>query len=548
MSSAISKQPLIAEDAEVSLDMSVVRPEVDATIAAEAEGRRKSRLLVISFILMIFVGLGNKIFQVLMLQPMVNYPLYVSMLTTAVYLPACFAYIWPMIKWGTQITPDQQAIPKKLFFYMGFLDALAGIIQTISVNYIANGTLVFLVTQMAIPISMALSKWLLKTKYKTSQYVGCLIVAAGLATVLIPKFMPKDGDSGDSCEGPKNSDTVVGLSIVGLVLSAVPMCLSSVVKERALGERNVDAIYLNGWVAVFQFLMSWPLLIPSAPMANVKIADIGTNLVDGAKCGIGINTIVPPSPTPAPTLTDAAHLTGVIATIIASASANGGLSSNFTSSLTPVGSASQGIFTEMSVAQVLLTGAAKVMGVKVGDGSCDDTQYDDCGKAPLYIAAYIVFNLFYNLLIIYIIKFGSANVLWLAMTIMVPLGSISFSLPFMPKHKSLEVPDIIGLIVILGGLITYRFFTQIRIRIWGKTDADRQEEIDAEAQAVAQTANLQTTQATVSPALSSRSGSQQQDESYYEPAVEPSFVASDQVALDDEVDGKKKKNKKGGRR
>ena len=33
-------------------------------------------------------------------------------------------------------------------------------------------------------------------------------------------------------------------------------------KERALGETELDPIYLNGWIAVFQFLFSIPVRAP----------------------------------------------------------------------------------------------------------------------------------------------------------------------------------------------------------------------------------------------------------------------------------------------
>ena len=56
-----------------------------------------------------------------------------------------------------------------------------------------------------------------------------------------------------------------------------------------------------------------------------------------------------------------------------------------------------------------------------------------------------------------ILKYGSSNLLWLAMTVMVPLGNVSFSLPFMPHKQTLKVTDIIGLIVVLSGLVAYRF-------------------------------------------------------------------------------------------
>ena len=46
--------------------------------------------------------------------------------------------------------------------------------------------------------------------------------------------------------------------------------LGSVYKEKALGDVDIDPVYLNGWVAVYQFLFSIPLLIPSAIASNVR--------------------------------------------------------------------------------------------------------------------------------------------------------------------------------------------------------------------------------------------------------------------------------------
>lgn len=45
----------------------------------------KTRALVISFLAMVLVGLGNKVFQVLEVIPMYNYPLFVNLFTTLIY-------------------------------------------------------------------------------------------------------------------------------------------------------------------------------------------------------------------------------------------------------------------------------------------------------------------------------------------------------------------------------------------------------------------------------------------------------------------------------
>lgn len=61
--------------------------ETPADDAAAKAAASRNRALVISFALMIFVGLGNRIFNILQFVPMQNYPLFVNLLTTFAYLP-----------------------------------------------------------------------------------------------------------------------------------------------------------------------------------------------------------------------------------------------------------------------------------------------------------------------------------------------------------------------------------------------------------------------------------------------------------------------------
>ncbi|CAH0517552.1 unnamed protein product [Peronospora belbahrii] len=331
--------------------------------------------LLVSFIAMVFVGLGNKIFQKLQTIPMHNYPTFLNLLTTFVYIPISFAYILPMIKYGNAITWDQRSIPKRKFAVMGGLDSIAGILQVFAATYL-GGSLLILLGQAAIPISMLISSLLLKAKYSSYQYVGAVVVSLGLLIVL---------GSGDSSSHTGTSSHMLVLWSIVMIFSCVPMCLSSVYKEKALGETELDAVYLNGWIAVFQFLFAIPLTFPAAMVGDhpVSPSELPENLYDGLMCYMGQNTI-----------TDGAHK-------------------------------------------------------------------DDCEKATIYVTAYLLFNVAYNLLIILILKFGSANILWLAMTIMVPLGNVAFTFPFMPEHQPLHAKDITGLVFIMLGLFVYRFMGEM---------------------------------------------------------------------------------------
>jgi len=149
-----------------------------------------------------------------------NYPFFLNIMGVFIYVPICFLYIWPMQLFGKSITKEQMEIPKYQFFVMGFWDAVAGTMQTLSINYISNASMLVLLQQSAIPISMLISKYflnvsadlvcekhkkafarleiltisvLVQARYTVSQYVGAMVVCMGIVVVLIPAFSsPQD--------------------------------------------------------------------------------------------------------------------------------------------------------------------------------------------------------------------------------------------------------------------------------------------------------------------------------------------------------------------
>lgn len=146
---------------------------------------------------------------------------------------------------------------------------------------------------------------------------------------------------------------------------------------------DIDVIYLNGWVALFQFLFCLPLMFPSAAMINLPMDEIWPNFVAGYRCWGGVNTVV--------------------------------------------------------------------------EGNDLGLPPDDCAMAPLYVNLYLILNIVYNLLIVIILKHGSANIMWMASTVIVPMSNFAFSLDIMPHHQPMKVADLVGLFVIMIGLVVYRF-------------------------------------------------------------------------------------------
>ena len=60
----------------------------------------------------------------------------------------------------------------------------------------------------------------------------------------------------------------------------------------------------------------------------------------------------------------------------------------------------------------------------------------------------------------------------MASTVIVPLSNVAFSLKFMPGHTELTKWDLIGLIVIMIGLVLYRFMSQL-VSVWNLLTGNR---------------------------------------------------------------------------
>lgn len=328
---------------------------------------RRRMQSVAALLAMICVGLGNKLFQKFQSIPMFHYPLVLTVLSNFIYIPMSFIYIVPMIWWGSAITIEQQRFPKKKFALMGLLDGIAGFMQTLAITNISSGSLIILLPQAAVPVSIAISKCFLKTKYSVWQYFGALIVITGIFITLIPFY--QDMSTG----------TLVWPLV--LVLSTIPMCASSIYKEVALKSIDMDSIYLNGWVGLFQFFIYFVAMFPLLWTIGISYNNTLLHIWSGLQCYTGIQS-------------------------------------------------------------------NEYIYAKGNDGHCEDS--------PVYVNLYIVINMIYNILLILIIKLESANMLWLCMTIMLPLGNIAFYLPFVPDHTNMHYSDIGGLFLTLFGMIIYK--------------------------------------------------------------------------------------------
>ncbi|GAX13642.1 hypothetical protein FisN_14Lh347 [Fistulifera solaris] len=385
----------------------------------------KSRLvkLVLSFILLLISGTGTVVLMKLQAIPMYNYPNFINLFCHFCYIPLSFLYIIPMIRYGTRITPEHIAMSRTPFLIMGALDCLASSLQLFAAIYVP-GNLLVLLPQAVIPCSMALSYMLRREHFHWRQYTGALIVLLGLVVVLEPLLtfhhatdyyceavnvdhdctvcqsettqqsclshvQPIDdvGEYANLCQwlpyqqaSRKDDELTFGWSLL-LLASAIPMTLSAMYKQAALDIAELDPVYLNGWISIFQFFFALLVAVPAAWMTNVAPFDVPQNMWDGLTCFLGHDT---------------------------------------------------------------------------NDSGCHP---DACSShTPILVGAYLAFAMLYSTCMLCVLKYGSTSILFLAQTILVPVGNLAFSFPLFQNNSSLYTSYVMGLVVILLGLILYRFW------------------------------------------------------------------------------------------
>mmetsp|Transcript_7888 Transcript_7888/g.17119 ORF Transcript_7888/g.17119 Transcript_7888/m.17119 type:complete len:640 (-) Transcript_7888:89-2008(-) len=438
----------------------------DASVSNSEETK-----LLITFLLMVIVGTANKVFQKLQAIPMYNYPNSLNLLQNFVYVPLCFAYILPVSRFGlfgNAIPHEVSIMPKKPFAIMGFLDCLTCLLLTFAAVYLP-GSLLILLPQAAIPISMILSKKIKGEQYAKYQYLGAFVVVLGILVVLEPLITQRH-EAEYTCEA-YNVDEFCALCEEETTEEG---CLSHRTKgmmmsffESSGQQQHVTIPFLNGEEEDHAVVLR--------SLAESNSTESSTN--DGELCRWISSESAQPSST-ATTTTLVWSVVTILACIPMTLSsiykerALSGEQTNidpiflngwvalfqllFSFPLSvPAGMTSNPPVTPMELPKNIWDGIKCYLGTGTIDAGCHPD--DKCMEAPLYVNMFLVFNVCFNILIVYILKFGSANVLFMASTVMVPIGNLAFAMPFMPGSTPLKDSDVAGLMVILFGLVTYRF-------------------------------------------------------------------------------------------
>mmetsp|Transcript_25756 Transcript_25756/g.53842 ORF Transcript_25756/g.53842 Transcript_25756/m.53842 type:complete len:569 (+) Transcript_25756:59-1765(+) len=427
--------------------------------------------LLITFILIVVIGTANKIFQKLQAIPMYNYPNTLNLLINFVYVPLCFAYILPVSRYGllnNAIPAEVTTMSKSPFVIMGLLDCITCMLLTFASVYLP-GSLLILLPQAAIPISMAFSKKIKGESYKFSQYFGAVVVILGILVVLEPLITSRHVPD-YTCKAINEEEFCV-------------LCGDETTEEGCLSHRtNSNFVVFGAASAVVRSMEGGDDVINSLHSSLTRGTDpfesTATENTDGALCrwvSSGSEASSSSESTTAVLLWSLVTIAACIPMTLSSIYKEMALSGD-TNAIDPIflngwvalfqfifsfplalpaGMTSDPPVTPVELPRNIWDGVKCYLGISTIETGCHPD--DQCHESPFYVNMFLAFNVCFNILIVYLLKFGSANVLFMASTVMVPIGNLAFALPFMPGSQPLRDSDVAGLVVILLGLVAYRF-------------------------------------------------------------------------------------------
>ena len=331
------------------------------------------------------------------------YEFFVWYLATVI-LPIAFLVIsWPVVwyklMFTNDITPEMRKFPQRGFAIMGSCDTLFNLLSTVPVPHL-GGDLSNVLSQAVLPINMLGSMMFLKTKFQKPHYLGAALVVYGIIVKLSPSFGSPSFTGGFGW-------------IMLMIVAQVPAAASNIYKELGLKAANLDVWYANAWIGVYQLFLGlatfWTMYIGAfvSPHPALTSGTFGTFLKNANQCFFGDQVIVKGT-----TMKDC------------------------------IGSNAFNTFRNASV-----TG---------GEPECDvDCSVD--GTVLGVFCVFIVFNITYNMLMLYVFKKGSSVLFVVANAVRLPLVSALNSWGWIsgPAVDEFTRYDTLALLILVIAIVVY---------------------------------------------------------------------------------------------
>jgi len=157
--------------------------------------------------------------------------------------------------------------------------AILGILFTItnfcmfsgSRGNIVPGTLVVILKQSSIPISIIISAIFLKKRFCVQHYVGSLIILGGIILSLSPDFKNLNQS------GPF-------WAIILILTGSFTISIAAIYMEYGLKRFRLQIYKMWAWVNFFEILFALPLVLGIVPIQGLSFSEIPNNVADGYDC------------------------------------------------------------------------------------------------------------------------------------------------------------------------------------------------------------------------------------------------------------------------
>ncbi|XP_027353819.1 protein CLT2, chloroplastic isoform X2 [Abrus precatorius] len=186
------------------------------------------------------------------------------------------------------VTDEMLAIPKLRFVAIGFLEAL-GLVTGMSAGAILPGPVIPILNQTFLVWQLMFSTLLLRRRYSINQFIGCLLVAAGVVVAI----------SSGSNAGQMLSDVQVFWPAL-MIVSCAFQAWASVIKEyifidsaTRLKHKSLDIFVVNSFGSGFQalfVLLSLPIL---SHLKGIPLDQLPSYLKSGAGCFLNLGAVKP---------------------------------------------------------------------------------------------------------------------------------------------------------------------------------------------------------------------------------------------------------------
>ena len=394
-----------------------------------------------------------------------NYPTFLNIYANGMYVLMSFAYILPVSVLGLFGNSLPRSIPLKAikpFFVMGALDALGAAMQFLATVYLP-GTLLVLIPQIAIPLSMTAGSLVLREKYTVRQYIGAAVVLCGILVVLYP-ILSHQRDADFYCQAIDTENDCL-------------LCKDEMFKDECLshnakddgGNANHNSTQQQQQQQQQQQHQFWRDLQFNGSSNSTDSDSDG----DGLYCAwvsreqadarqedflvFFWSIVMLLSCVPSVMSTVYKQVALQTASSMDPIVISGWVSLfQFVCGLflvIPSGLVSSPRVHPLEIGSNWLDGMgclfAKIDSV---DSGCHP---DDCSEAALWVHVSLSNSAVYALSMLFVLKYGSCDLMYLGLTLVVPLGHLAFDIH--NSFSELRAYDIGGLVILVAGLVLFRF-------------------------------------------------------------------------------------------